>query len=87
MEHRNSRETPAPRASQMIGTRRTAMRVMHRKSVGVVAVYEQDPVAAASGSRALVFESPKGVVRLEHFPSEWQRLTDDELTQIRRAAS
>lgn len=70
-----------------LGTRRTAMRVMHRQSVGIVAVYEQDPTGASAGTRTLVFETPKSCVRLEQFPVEWQRLTDDELAAIRRANS
>ena len=87
MEHRNSKEVRALRMSQMTGTRRTQMRIMQRKSVGVVAVYEQDPIATEAGARTLVFETPAGCVRATDFPAEWQRLTDEELTLIRRAAS
>lgn len=86
MEHRNSQEVRAPRPTQL-GTRRTQMRVMQRKSVGVVAVYEQDPVATDAGQRTLVFETPKGRVQVADFPAEWQRLSDDELATIRHAAS
>lgn len=99
MEHRKSLEITAPaqpaqqprrvsRPSRVVdarGTRRTMMRIMQRKSVGMVAVYEQDPVAG--GARALVFESPSFTTRVENYPSEWQRLTDDELTRLRREAS
>jgi hypothetical protein len=97
MEHRKSLEitapaTPAaprsPRPSQVVdvrGTKRTMMRVMQRKSVGMMAVYEQD--APAGSSRTLVFESPTLCVRVEHYPKEWQRLSDDELATLRRAAS
>lgn len=70
-----------------LGTRRTAMRVMQRKSVGIVAVYEQDPTVASAGTRTLVFETPQSCVRLAQFPEEWQRLSDDELAAIRRANS
>ena len=85
MEQRNSKEMTAPSARQTLGSRRTAMRVMHRKSMGIVAVYEQDPPAASAGSRTLVFESPTSCTRVSDFPSEWQRLSDDELAAIRRA--
>ena len=73
MEHRNSREMAAPGHRTLSGTRRTAMRVMHRKSVGIMAVYEQDPVAAEAGTRMLVFESPSRCTRVANFPAEWQR--------------
>ena len=63
------------------------MRVMHRKSVGVMAVYEQDPIAADAGMRMLVFESPSLCTRVVNFPAEWQRLSDEELVAIRRASA
>ena len=66
------------------GTKRTMMRVMQRKSVGMVAVYEQDP--PAGGTRVLVFESATFNIRVPHYPAEWQRLTDDELAVLRHAA-
>ena len=84
---RKSMEMVAPSARQTLGSRRTAMRVMHRKSVGIVAVYEQDPVAANAGTRTLVFETPTSCTRLSRFPAEWHRLTDEELTAIRKQAS
>jgi len=97
MEHRRSLEITAPiapavpRPSQAVpnarGTRRTMMRVMQRKSVGMVAVYEQDPNADSAGKRQLVFESPSFTTKVDNFPAEWQRLTDDELTKLRRSAS
>lgn len=99
MEHRRSLEITAPtsapagnapRASRAIdtrGTRRTMMRIMQRKSVGMVAVYEQDPTAVNAGARMLVFESPTFCTRLADYPAEWQRMTDDELSALRRAAS
>jgi hypothetical protein len=96
MEKRRSLEitaptgvSPAPKArpSQMMGSRRTAMRIMNRKSVGVVAVYEQDPPVDNPNARALVFESAKGLTRLVEFPADWQRLSEEELAAIRRTAS
>lgn len=77
----------APSARQTLGARRTKMRVLHRKSQGVVAVYEQDPTADSAGTRTLVFESPAKCVKLAHFPPEWQRLSDDELVAIQRSAN
>ena len=87
MEQRKSQEIPAPRPAPRptTGVRRTAMRVMQRKSVGLVAVYEQDPVASQAGTRTLVFESPKACVRLSQFPEQWQLLSDDELAALRRS--
>ena len=55
-------------------------------SCGLVAVYEQDPVAAQAGTRTLVFESPSVCVRLSQFPEQWQLLSDDELAALRRSA-
>lgn len=87
MEQRRSKEMPLPDARSTRGTRRTALRVMHRKSVGMMAVYEQDPTVAESGARTLVFECPNENKRTSEFPNEWYRLTDDELAALRRAAS
>ena len=67
---------------QTLGARRLKMRVMHRKSVGIVAVYEQDP-PQSDGKRALVFESSNVCTRVDQYPDEWQRLSDEELTAIR----
>jgi hypothetical protein len=96
MEHRKSLEITAPtapavrspRPSQVVdvrGTKRTMMRVMQRKSVGMVAVFEQD--APVGARKVLVFESPTFCTRVEHYPKEWQRLSDDELSTLRRAAT
>ena len=87
MEQRKSQEIAAPSGRPTLGTRRTAMRVMHRKSQGIVAVYEQDPIATEAGTRTLVFESATSCARLANFPAEWQRLSDDELVALRRAQS
>lgn len=84
---RPSQELRAQSARQTLGARRTKMRVLHRKSQGIVAVYEQDPTADSADTRTLVFESPAKCVKVAQFPAEWQRLTDDELVAIQRAAS
>ena len=67
-----------------LGERRTQMRVMHRKSQGIVAVYEQDPTVDEAGSRTLVFETPKVCTRLAQFPAHWQLLSDEELIKLQR---
>ena len=85
MENRDSKPMAAPDLNSTRGTRRTKMRVMQRKSVGVMAVYEQDPTVDNAGSRMLVFEMPAGSKKVSEFPPEWHRLTDDELAAIRRA--
>jgi len=102
MEHRKSLEITlpsAPRPSDATtapaapgtrtksGTRRTAMRVMNRKSVGMMAVYEQDPTITEAGTRQLVFESTKSCTRVTNFPADWQKLTEEELVAIRRSQS
>lgn len=74
-------------ARQTLGARRTKMRVLHRKSQGIVAVYEQDPSSANAGARTLVFESPVACTRLTEFPAEWHRLSDEELAALRRSQS
>lgn len=66
------------------GDRRTAMRLMQRKSQGLVAVYEQDPETPDDSSRKLVFESRVQCTRVSQFPAEWQRLSDDELVALQR---
>lgn len=80
MDDRNT----APRVT--LGARRLKMRVMHRKSVGIVAVYEQDAPVTGAGGRALVFEASTVCTRVENYPNEWQRLSDDELSAIRHQA-
>ena len=84
MEQRRSQEMVAPTARNTMGSRRTAMRVLHRKSQGIVAVYEQDPLASNAGTRTLVFETPTSCTRVAAFPSEWQRLSEDELVALQR---
>jgi hypothetical protein len=84
---RPSREMASPAPRKTMGTRRTAMRVMHRTSSGINAVYEQDPTAADAGRRTLVFETPTSCTRIVDFPTEWQRLSDDDLAALRRRQS
>lgn len=83
---RNSREITAPSPRTTTGFRRTAMRVMQRKSQGIVAVYEQDPTVTDAGRRTLVFETPRSCTRVTQFPETWQRLSDDELVEIQHKA-
>ena len=85
MDDRKSAEisTRAPRAT--MGSQQTAMRVMHRKSVGIVAVYEHDPLDPGAGPRALVFESAAACTRVAEYPDNWRKLSDEELSAIRRS--
>ena len=86
MQEKVSQDTRPQSPRSTLGVRRTKMRVLHRKSQGIVAVYEQDPTADEMGSRTLVFETPAKCTRVAHFPPEWQRLSDDELVAIQRSA-
>ena len=64
------------------------MKVLQRKSQGVVLVYELEPMVVNAGPRLLVFESVKSVQQFEHFPDDWRRLSDDDLIAIsKRPAS
>ncbi|MEX2178436.1 MAG: hypothetical protein WD801_06980 [Gemmatimonadaceae bacterium] len=72
-------------ARQSQAARLTRMRLMHRKSQGLVAVYEQDPAdTGEAGGQTLVFETPSRCVRVAGYPPEWQRLSDDELVALQR---
>ena len=75
-----------PSARSTLGARRTKMRVLHRKSQGIVAVYEQDPTLDDT-TPTLVFESPVKCTRLSHYPAEWQRMSEEELVALQRAAA
>ena len=72
----------ATRAS--VGNRRTAMKVLHRKSQGMVLVYELEPTIVNAGPRLLVFESVKATKQLEKFPDDWRKLSDDDLIALSR---
>lgn len=88
MENRKSGETRAPRPSQTLGGRRTQMRMMNRRSTGIMAVYEPDPTAQEGGARVLIFESAlAGTTKVTQFPENWGRMSDEELAALRRAAS
>lgn len=65
------------------GGRRCTMRVARDSSGGMVLVYEADP-SLATGPAALVFETTRGKVRLEHYPHDWRRLSDRELIVLSR---
>jgi hypothetical protein len=74
----------ATRAS--VGNRRTAMKVLHRKSQGMVLVYELEPTIVNAGPRLLVFESVKATKQIEIFPNDWRTLPDDDLIALSRPA-
>ncbi|HJQ20493.1 MAG TPA: hypothetical protein VJ867_09115 [Gemmatimonadaceae bacterium] len=69
-----------------IGARLTRVRLVQRKSVGMMAVYEQDGSDAANESttRTLVFEWGDMRTRTTDYPAQWQLLSDDELTAMRK---
>ena len=86
---RPSQEVRIPSASSArntLGARRTKMRVLHRKSQGIVAVYEQDPTLDDT-TRTLVFESPVKCTRLSQFPADWQRMSEDDLVALQRSVA
>jgi hypothetical protein len=68
------------KARNTIGGRRAAMRVVMDRLTGMVVVYELE---AAGGPTLLVFESPKSVVRLDRFPDDWRRMSDETLLALR----
>jgi hypothetical protein len=67
-----------------VGNRRTAMKVLQRKSQGVVLVYELEPMVVGSGPRILCFESIKSLKQVEQFPDDWRRLSDEDLIAIQK---
>jgi hypothetical protein len=66
-----------------IGGRRAAMRVVMDRLNGMVVVYEQDATGVEGGPRNLVFEATSGVTRLDAFPLDWRRLSDEALLALR----
>lgn len=71
------------RVRNTIGGRRAAMRVVVDRLNGMVVVYEQDATSMEDGPRILVFESPSGVLRLDRFPEDWRRMSDEALLALR----
>ena len=67
-----------------LATRVTRVRLVQRKSIGMMAVYEADPAETGPDGRALVFEWGTMRTRATQFPEQWQALSDDELAAIRR---
>jgi hypothetical protein len=66
-----------------IGGRRAAMRVVMDRLNGMVVVYEQDATSVEGGPRHLVFEATSGVTRLDAFPLDWRRMSDEALLALR----
>lgn len=62
-------------------SRRVAMRVI-QDGVRTMAVYEMERERAGE-PRSLVFETPDSWIRLDEFPADWHRLSDDELLSLR----
>jgi hypothetical protein len=67
-----------------LASRITRVRLVQRKSIGIMAVYEADPAETGPDARALVFEWGGLKTRTTEFPEQWQQLSDDELAAIRR---
>ena len=66
-----------------VGGRRAAMRVVMDRLNGMVIVYEQDATSIDGGPRNLVFESTSGVIRLDRYPEDWRRMSEDALLALR----
>lgn len=62
-------------------SRRVAMRVI-QNGQQMLAVYEMDPVHPGE-PRSLVFEAPDSWIRVDEFPGDWHRMSDDELLSLR----
>ena len=71
------------KARSTIGGRRAAMRVVMDRLNGMIIVYEQDTTTIPDGPRQLVFESTSGTTRLDAFPEDWRRMSDDALLALR----
>lgn len=80
-ERTNERSvTPPARAS--LGNRRVAMRLIRHPDQGMVLVYEREPSFTDTSPRTLIFESGTSCTRLFQYPSEWRRLSDEELLAL-----
>ena len=84
--HENSPETRAPDSRVTVGNRRCAMRMLRDPNQGMVLVYETEPAAGVSEPASLVFETGSWRVRLEHYPPEWRRMSDQALLDLRSPA-
>ena len=84
MQRRDSKDDWGTSKSRgTIGGRRAAMRVVMDRLNGMVVVYEQDATELEVGPRTLIFESTSGNMRLEVFPPEWRRMSDEALLALR----
>ena len=70
-------------ARNTVGGRRAAMRVVMDRLNGMVIVYEQETTSFEGGPRNLVFESTTGVIRLDKYPEDWRRMSEDALLALR----
>ena len=62
---------------------RTAMRMIRDERDEVVLVYETEPSKTNPEPSTLVFESRKESLRLAQYPTEWRRLTPEQLLALR----
>jgi hypothetical protein len=63
------------------------MRLIRDKQQGLILVYELEPAIVNAGPRSLVFESGAWSARLEDYPADWRRLTDEALVALSRNES
>jgi hypothetical protein len=66
-----------------LGGQRAAMRMVKDERDGVVLVYELEPSKTNPQPPALVFESRRESLRLSQFPTDWRRLTPEQLLALR----
>ena len=66
-----------------LGGQRAAMRMVKDERDDVVLVYELEPSKTNTEPPALVFESRKERSRLSEYPSDWRRLTPEQLLALR----
>jgi hypothetical protein len=62
---------------------RTAMRMVKDEGDEIVLVYESEPSKTNPAPTALVFESRKESLRLSQYPTDWRRLTPEQLLALR----
>jgi len=67
-----------------LAKRATRVRLLHRKSTGLMAVYETDGADTGAMPRMLVFESDTVRTRMTNYPENWQALSDAELSKLRK---
>ena len=62
------------------------MRMLRDPNQGMVLVYETEPAAGVRETSSLVFETGSWRARVEHYPPEWRKMSDQELLDLRSPA-